>query len=204
MKRSIDVVGAALGLAVLSPALLLIAAAIRLETRGPALFKQTRIGKDGVPFTFYKFRTMMDGNDPSRHQSYVQQLISQPSEGLRSDNGVFKIEDDDRVTKVGKLLRRTSVDELPQLLNVVLGDMSLVGPRPPLPYEAELYSAHARRRLECTPGMTGLWQVSGRCSTTFDEMIELDIAYMENWSLGLDMTILARTLPAVIGGRGAV
>ena len=183
--------------------MLLIAAAVRLESHGPALFRQVRLGKNGQPFTFYKFRTMVDGNDPSVHRRYVERLITRPSEELKGDTGSFKLENDPRVTKVGGFLRRTSLDELPQLLNVLNGEMSLVGPRPPLVYEAELYSERAARRLECTPGITGLWQVSGRCLTTFDEMVELDIEYIESWSLGLDMAILARTLPAVINGGGA-
>jgi lipopolysaccharide/colanic/teichoic acid biosynthesis glycosyltransferase len=203
VKRSIDVLVSALGLVVLSPFLLLIAVAVRLESHGPALFRQVRLGKNGQPFTFYKFRTMVDGNDPSLHRRYVERLITRPSEELKGDTGSFKIEHDPRVTKVGGFLRRTSLDELPQLLNVLNGEMSLVGPRPPLVYEAELYSERASRRLECTPGITGLWQVSGRCLTTFDEMVELDIEYIESWSLGLDMAILARTLPAVINGGGA-
>jgi lipopolysaccharide/colanic/teichoic acid biosynthesis glycosyltransferase len=203
VKRSIDVLVSALGLAVLSPFLLLIAVAVRLESHGPALFRQVRLGKNGQPFTFYKFRTMVDGNDPSVHRRYVERLITRPSEELKGDTGSFKLEHDPRVTKVGGFLRRTSLDELPQLLNVLNGEMSLVGPRPPLVYEAELYSERASRRLECTPGITGLWQVSGRCLTTFDEMVELDIEYIESWSLGLDMAILARTLPAVINGGGA-
>jgi lipopolysaccharide/colanic/teichoic acid biosynthesis glycosyltransferase len=203
VKRSIDVLVSALGLVVLSPFLLLIAVAVRLESHGPALFRQVRLGRNGQPFTFYKFRTMVDGNDPSVHRRYVERLITRPSEELKGDTGSFKLEHDPRVTKVGGFLRRTSLDELPQLLNVLNGEMSLVGPRPPLVYEAELYSERASRRLECAPGITGLWQVSGRCLTTFEEMVELDIEYIENWSLGLDMAIIARTLPAVINGGGA-
>lgn len=203
LKRAIDVVAAALGLLLLSPVLLLIAAAVRLESPGPALFRQTRVGKDGLPFTFYKFRTMTDGNDPTIHQRYVKSLITRPSETLKGDTGSFKLENDPRVTKLGRLLRCSSVDELPQLLNVFLGDMSLVGPRPPIAYEVELYSDRARRRLECKPGITGLWQVSGRCRTTFEEMVELDIEYIERWSLVLDVKILVRTLPAVVSGMGA-
>lgn len=203
MKRAIDVLVSALGLVVLSPLLLLIAAAVRLESSGPSLFRQVRLGKNGQPFTFYKFRTMVDGNDPGVHRRYVERLITRPSEELKGDTGSFKLEHDPRVTRIGGFLRRTSLDELPQLLNVLNGEMSLVGPRPPLVYEAELYSERASRRLECTPGITGLWQVSGRCLTTFDEMVDLDIEYIESWSLGLDMAILARTFPAVINGGGA-
>jgi len=167
------------------------------------LFRQVRLGKDSVPFTFYKFRTMVDGNDASIHKRYVADLITQPSEALKGDTGSFKIEHDPRLTRIGGALRRWSIDELPQILNVLAGDMSLIGPRPPLDYEVELYSERARRRLECKPGITGLWQVSGRCLTTFDEMVELDIEYIDTWSLWLDVSILLRTPSAVLGGKGA-
>lgn len=203
VKRTLDVIGATVGLVILSPLLFLIGLAIRLESAGPALFKQTRLGRGGRPFVFYKFRTMVDGNDPTIHRQYVARLISGDTDELRGDTGSFKLECDARVTRFGRILRRTSIDELPQLLNVLRGDMSMVGPRPPLPYEAELYSSHALRRLECTPGITGLWQVSGRCQTTFDEMVELDIAYMETWSVWLDLGILLRTVPVVFGRKGA-
>jgi lipopolysaccharide/colanic/teichoic acid biosynthesis glycosyltransferase len=202
-KRFIDVCVASIGLVVLAPFLLVIGLFIRLESPGPALFRQIRLGKDAAPFTFYKFRTMSDGNDPTIHMKYVADLITCGSEDLKGDTGSFKIEDDPRVTRIGRVLRQTSIDELPQLINVLFGEMSLVGPRPPLPYEAELYSEHARRRLDCTPGITGLWQVSGRCQTTFDEMVALDVEYMERWSLGLDLSILARTVPVVFGRKGA-
>lgn len=202
-KRAGDLVVASVGLAALSPLLLLVGAAVRLESSGPALYRQTRVGKDGEPFTFYKFRTMAVDNDPGIHRAYVERLIASPSEELKGDTGAFKLEGDPRVTRLGKTLRRTSIDELPQLINVIRGEMSLVGPRPPLPYEVVLYSERARRRLECKPGITGLWQVSGRCLTTFEEMVELDIEYIDTWSLGLDLAILARTAPAVIRGKGA-
>lgn len=202
-KRFIDVVASGLGLLLLSPFLLLVAGIVRLESRGPALFRQERLGHNGEPFTFYKFRTMRDGNDPTIHKQYVESLITQPSDELKGDGGAFKIENDPRVTRIGGFLRRTSIDELPQLINVLLGHMSLVGPRPPIAYEAELYSERAKRRLECKPGITGLWQVSGRCETTFEEMVDLDIHYIETWSLLLDMQILMRTPWAVIDGKGA-
>jgi lipopolysaccharide/colanic/teichoic acid biosynthesis glycosyltransferase len=203
MKRLMDAVAALIGLVVLGPLMLVIAAVVRLESPGPALFRQVRLGKNSSPFEFYKFRTMVDGNDPDIHKRYVEQLITRPSAELKGDGGAFKIERDPRVTRFGALLRRSSLDELPQLINVLRGDMSLVGPRPPLPYEVELYSDRARRRLECEPGITGLWQVSGRCLTTFDEMVELDIKYIDNWTLGLDLWILIRTLPAVLSEKGA-
>jgi lipopolysaccharide/colanic/teichoic acid biosynthesis glycosyltransferase len=202
-KRAIDVLIAATALVVLSPLLLLVAAIIKLESRGPAVFHQERLGSGGAPFTLYKFRTMTDGNDSAIHQKYVKQLITSGSEELKDDTGTFKLVHDPRVTRSGRVLRRLSIDELPQLLNVLNGEMSLVGPRPPLRYEAELYSARAIRRLTCTPGITGLWQVSGRCQTTFDEMVDLDLRYIDEWSLWLDVKILARTLPAVVGRKGA-
>lgn len=203
IKRIMDVIVSVALLVVLLPVLLLIGLIIWFGSPGPALFRQERLGKDGKPFTFYKFRTMAYGNDPSAHKNYVRQLITNGSNELKGDTGSFKLENDPRVTRFGHILRRTSLDELPQLINIIAGDMSLVGPRPPLPYEVELYSDRARRRLDCTPGVTGLWQVSGRCETTFDEMVELDIRYIETWSLGLDLKILARTVPVVLGRKGA-
>jgi lipopolysaccharide/colanic/teichoic acid biosynthesis glycosyltransferase len=146
---------------------------------------------------------MVDGNDPAIHRRYVTKLITEGSCELAGDTGSFKIEQDPRVTRLGRILRRTSLDELPQLINVFKGEMSLVGPRPPLDYEGALYSARAMGRLECVPGMTGLWQVSGRCERTFDEMIDLDLEYKDNWSLGLDLKILALTIPVVFGRKGA-
>jgi lipopolysaccharide/colanic/teichoic acid biosynthesis glycosyltransferase len=198
-----DIAVAALGLLLLSPLLLLVAVAVRLDSPGPVLYRQVRLGKGAEPFTFYKFRTMVANNDPGIHQRYVSRLITRPSEELKGDTGAFKIENDPRVTRLGRFLRRASIDELPQLYNVLRGDMSLVGPRPPIPYEVELYSPRALRRLECKPGITGLWQVSGRCMKTYDEMVELDIEYIDNWSLRMDLVILARTPAAVLGKRGA-
>lgn len=203
LKRAVDITASLLGLIVLSPFLLLVGLGVRLESHGPALFRQTRIGRGGRPFTFYKFRTMVDGNDPAIHREYVARLIANADEELKGDTGCYKIEHDPRVTRFGSFLRRTSIDELPQLLNVLIGDMSLVGPRPALPYEVELYPPHAMRRLDCLPGITGLWQVSGRCSTTFDEMVELDISYQQRWSFLGDLKILARTVPTVLRRKGA-
>lgn len=202
-KRAIDVVGAAFGLLLLSPLLAMVALAVRLDSPGSPLFSQARLGKNGVPFTFYKFRSMSEGNDCSIHRAYVTRLIRSQSESLKGSEGSYKIERDPRVTRLGRILRRTSVDELPQLWNVLRGDMSLVGPRPPLPYEVELYTARHLRRLEVTPGMTGLWQVSGRTKTTFEQMVDLDLAYIDNWSLGLDLRILVRTVSAVLDRKGA-
>lgn len=202
-KRALDVFGSVVGIVMLSPVMLVISALIRLESPGPALFKQTRIGRGGEPFTLYKLRTMSLNNDEEIHERYVRSLITDADESLKGESGCYKLEDDPRVTRIGRFLRRTSLDELPQLLNVFLGDMSLVGPRPPMAFEVELYSPRARRRLDGLPGMTGLWQVSGRCETTFDEMVELDIRYLENQSFAGDIKILMRTVPVVFGKRGA-
>ncbi len=146
---------------------------------------------------------MFDGNSSDIHRKYVRRLIRQGSTDLKGESGAFKIENDPRVTRLGRILRRTSIDELPQLLNVLRGEMSLVGPRPPLGYEVELYTPHHLRRLEVLPGITGLWQVSGRTETTFEEMVDLDIAYVDNWSLWLDAKVLARTVGVVLSRRGA-
>lgn len=194
VKRVIDVVVSAFLLVLLSPVLAALAIAIRLESRGPALFRQIRLGKGGLPFTCYKFRSMHE-----RAEEEIGQLL----ELNEADGPIFKIRADPRLTRVGQLLRRASIDELPQLWNVLRGEMSLVGPRPPIPEEVERYEEWHRRRLEVVPGITGLWQVSGRSELSFDEMVMLDIYYIENWSLGLDLQILARTGPAVLGGSGA-
>jgi exopolysaccharide biosynthesis polyprenyl glycosylphosphotransferase len=194
LKRAIDVLGAVVGLVALSPLMACIALAIRLETPGSPIYRQTRIGKGGRPFTLYKFRSMYQGAEEERDR------LAPLNE---ADGPLFKIRDDPRVTRVGRVLRRLSLDELPQLVNVLRGDMSLVGPRPPLPEEVAQYQDWHRRRLEVAPGMTGLWQVSGRSELTFDEMVMLDLYYIENWSLGLDFRIALRTIPRVILGYGA-
>jgi lipopolysaccharide/colanic/teichoic acid biosynthesis glycosyltransferase len=203
VKRALDVVGAVVGLVVLSPLFVLIALAIKRDSAGPVLFRQERLGKGGRPFEFYKFRTMVDGNDQSIHREYVSLLICSESEELKGETGAFKIEADPRVTRFGHILRRTSLDELPQLINVVLGDMSLVGPRPPIDYEVELYGPRERARFDVLPGITGLWQVSGRSQKTYQEMIDLDLRYIETWSLPLDLQILGKTVFVVLGRKGA-
>src|SRR5207245_1146549 len=176
---------------------LLISVAIKLSSKGPVLFKQQRVGQYGFPFTFVKFRSMYSVNDSSIHEVYVKRFISgkspQQIEGNR--NVVYKILKDARVTGVGKFLRKTSLDEVPQFFNVLKGDMSLVGPRPPIPYELESYDIwHRRRFLETKPGITGLWQVSGRSRTSCDDMVRLDLKYTRAWSLWLDTKILRQTL----------
>ncbi|MFY9644643.1 MAG: sugar transferase [Terriglobales bacterium] len=206
-KRLIDVLGSLLLLLVLSPVFLIIAAAIKLTSRGPVLFQQKRIGEHGTAFTFLKFRSMYVNNDPTAHQEYVRQLIAGQAEkksGSNKGQGVFKLTNDPRITPVGRGLRRTSLDELPQLINVLRGEMSLVGPRPPLPYEVEAYEVwHRRRLLEAKPGITGLWQVLGRSRVEFDDMVRLDLRYARDCSPLLDLKILLQTPKAVVSGDGA-
>jgi lipopolysaccharide/colanic/teichoic acid biosynthesis glycosyltransferase len=205
LKRTIDILGSALGLIMLSPVLVVIALAIKLSSPGPVLYRQKRIGRYGVPFTCLKFRSMHTGNDPRIHMEYVKRLIEGNASPDAATNGrVYKITADPRLTRVGRFLRRTSLDELPQFLNVLRGDMSMVGPRPPIPYELEAYDVwHRRRLLEVKPGITGLWQVSGRSRIPFDDMVRLDLRYAKTWSLWLDFRILLRTPRAVFSGEGA-
>jgi len=208
LKRTIDVAVSGLVLMLFSPLLLVIVAAIKLTSSGPVLFKQKRIGQYGIPFTFLKFRSMHVNSDPGIHKEYVSRLIS-GEKGLHHETkndsgGVYKITSDPRVTAVGRLLRRSSLDELPQLWNVLKGEMSLVGPRPPIPYEFERYDIwHRRRVLEAKPGITGLWQVTGRSRTSFDEMVRLDLKYVNSWSVWLDLRILLQTPLVVFSGDGA-
>jgi len=207
IKRAIDLVGSCLGLIALSPLFLSIAVAVKLSSPGPAFFRQRRIGQHGVPFTFVKFRSMHAANDSAIHKEYVKRLIAGNVNGgvsEASDRVVYKITEDPRVTRVGRILRRTSLDELPQLLNVLRGEMSLVGPRPPIPYEVDSYDVwHRRRVLEVKPGITGLWQVNGRSALPFDDMVRLDLKYAETWSPWLDIKILLRTPRAVVSRDGA-
>jgi exopolysaccharide biosynthesis polyprenyl glycosylphosphotransferase len=194
-KRMLDVVGAALMLFLLSPLLLLVALLVKLTSRGPAVFRQERAGMNGRIFTLYKFRTMVEGAEKDRAKLESKNEMEGP---------VFKIKEDPRITGLGKFLRKTSIDELPQLWNVVQGDMSLVGPRPLPTYEVEKFEPWQRRRMSMRPGITCLWQISGRNKvTTFVEWMRLDLEYVDRWSLGLDLKILLRTIPAVLGGRGA-
>ena len=206
IKRSVDFCGSLAAVILLSPLFLAIAAAIKLTSKGPILFKQTRMGQYGKPFTFLKFRSMYFLNDPKVHQEYVKRLIAGKPDARQADGngGAYKLNNDPRVTPLGRFLRRTSLDEIPQFFNVLRGEMSLVGPRPPIPYETEVYDIwHRRRFFEGKPGITGLWQVKGRSRVTFDEMVRLDIQYMRNWSLGLDLKILLETPWAVFFGKGA-
>jgi len=179
----------------LFPLLLLIALLIRLDSPGPVLYRQTRVGLNGRRFRFYKFRSMVQGADVLKADLSAQNRMNGP---------VFKMEKDPRVTRVGRLLRKTSLDELPQLFNVLKGDMSLVGPRPNLPEEVAQYKGWQRRRLSMKPGITGLWQVSGRNLIDFNEWMKLDLEYIDSWSLGLDLKILLKTIPTVLRGKGAM
>ncbi len=199
-KRALDVVGAVLLLIAVTLLLLAVAMLVRLDSSGPILFRQQRIGLGGRVFVMYKFRTMSVDSDAGIHQAYYSGLISGTAE---PSNGVFKLSHDPRVTNSGGVLRRFSLDELPQLMNVLRGDMSLVGPRPPIPYEVEQYGPREWLRLEVPPGLTGLWQVSGRNLLDFQQMIELDLAYIERWSIWLDLWIMARTPFVVLAARGA-
>jgi lipopolysaccharide/colanic/teichoic acid biosynthesis glycosyltransferase len=207
MKRMMDVAGSALALIIGAPVFLAIAIAIKVTSKGPIFFRQRRIGQHGTPFVFLKFRSMYVGNDATIHKEYVTQLINGKAKRHASEsNGeeVFKLTRDPRITRVGGFLRRTSLDELPQFINVLRGDMSLVGPRPPVPYEVEAYDLwHRRRLLEAKPGITGLWQVTGRSKVTFDEMVRLDLHYARTWSPWMDVKILLRTPGAVVQGGGA-
>jgi exopolysaccharide biosynthesis polyprenyl glycosylphosphotransferase len=194
LKGATDRVVAALALFVLSPVLLIVAALVKLDSRGPVFFRQTRSGVGGAPFQLVKFRSMV----PTAEELLIDLTDKNESGGV-----LFKIRRDPRVTRVGRVLRRLSLDELPQLWNVLTGEMSLVGPRPPLPSEVELYAEDARRRLLVKPGLTGLWQVSGRSDLSWEESVRLDLYYVENWSLVMDLMIIVRTVGAVVAGRGA-
>ncbi|MEV6110280.1 sugar transferase [Streptomyces sp. NPDC051940] len=194
LKTVLDRLGAALGLVLLSPLFAAIAIAVKSTSPGPVFHRQTRLGRDAEPFTMWKFRSMVRDAEEQRAELTAVNEHEGP---------LFKIRRDPRVTRVGELLRRSSLDELPQLINVLRGDMSLVGPRPPLPEEAARYTETERRRLAVRPGMTGLWQVSGRSDLSWDETVALDLRYVDNWSIGDDVGVLARTVRAVVDGRGA-
>lgn len=209
IKRAIDITGSIAALTIFSPVFLIIPLLVKFSSKGPILFRQDRVGRYGENFTFLKFRTMYVNNDVSIHQEYIKKFIcEQKSYADEKGNGdktcTYKIKDDPRITLVGRFLRKTSLDEFPQFINVLKGEMSLVGPRPPIPYELNNYDIwHRRRVLENKPGITGLWQVNGRSSTTFDEMVRLDLQYIRHWSLLLDLKIIVKTPFAVLNGRGA-
>jgi len=188
--RALDVLGA-------------IALAIKLDSPGPVLFRQRRVGRDREPFTVNKFRTMHDGVAHDRHREFVLGLIKGEPQRQGTPRPYYKMIDDTRVTRFGRILRRSSLDELPQLWNVLRGEMSLVGPRPAIPYEVEHYPPHWFARFAVKPGVTGMWQVNGRSEVTLEEMVRLDVDYANRRSLWLNLSILARTVPAVLGARGA-
>ncbi|MDZ5455991.1 sugar transferase [Azohydromonas lata] len=207
LKRCIDILGSMCALAIFSPLMLLVAIAIAVTSPGPIFFKQLRLGKGGISFWCYKFRSMVANVDDNIHREFVASLINGESSHAQDASGevpLFKIKADPRITWIGNIIRKTSIDELPQLFNVLKGEMSLVGPRPPIPYEAENYKAwHLRRVLSAMPGITGLWQVEGRSRVTFDEMVRMDLRYIRDCSLGLDIKILLKTIKVVLRGEGA-
>ena len=199
-RRAVDLLVVMIALLVLAIPMLLIAMAIRLGTPGPALYRQQRLGRGGRPFTMYKFRTMRTGCSDAQHRALIARELRGEDTSV---DGSWKIDSDPRVTRIGSILRRTSVDELPQLLNVLRGQMSLVGPRPCLDWEAEMFPAKFAERFDVPPGLTGLWQVSGRSTMGTLEMLELDLAYVRSWSFWTDVAILLRTIPALLRGHGA-
>jgi lipopolysaccharide/colanic/teichoic acid biosynthesis glycosyltransferase len=207
LKRAMDIAGSLLALVLFSPVFLIVPLAIKLTSKGPVFFRQPRVGQYGRSFIFLKFRSMFMNNDAAAHKNYVQQLIAGKADKQTSDengDGVYKLTHDPRITRVGAFLRKTSLDEIPQFFNVLKGEMSLVGPRPPLSYEVEAYDIwHRRRLLEAKPGITGLWQVCGRSRVKFDDMVRLDLQYARTWSPWMDIKILARTPGAVVLGEGA-
>jgi lipopolysaccharide/colanic/teichoic acid biosynthesis glycosyltransferase len=204
--RARDVVVAAILLIVLAPLFLIVAFAVAVSSRGPVLFRQSRLGRGRREFVMLKFRTMTLGCDDSRHREFVTNMFvvgTHARAGQQPEDRAWKLADDERVTRVGRVLRQLSLDELPQLLNVLAGRMSLVGPRPALPWEVELFGANHLARFDVKPGMTGLWQVSGRSALTMPQALDLDLAYVERRSFWLDLGILVRTIPVVVTGRGA-
>ena len=209
LKRILDICASGIGIVALSPLLLTFAFLIKMTSQGPVFFKQERVGLGGRKFKLYKFRSMYINNDPSAHKAFVTKLITEqtPQSGTApagSASASYKIKNDPRITSIGRFVRKTSIDELPQLFNVLKGEMSLVGPRPPIGYEVEVYEVwHRPRVVEVMPGITGLWQVEGRSRTTFDGMVRMDLEYIHNWSLWLDLKLLLKTPAAVMAGKGA-
>jgi exopolysaccharide biosynthesis polyprenyl glycosylphosphotransferase len=204
MKRALDLFGSLVGGLILLPLLALVAILVKVSSPGPILYRQERVGRGGRVFYFYKFRSMVVGGDEKLHRTYLENLVRNGSAAAVDTSGrkIYKLVDDPRVTPIGAFLRRTSLDELPQLWNVLKGEMSLVGPRPCLPYEWELYKDWQKRRLDVTPGLTGLWQVTGRSRVSFDDMVLLDLYYIAHWSVGLDVELMVRTVPVMVFGQG--
>jgi exopolysaccharide biosynthesis polyprenyl glycosylphosphotransferase len=205
IKRLLDIMVSVTALIAASPLLAIIAVIIKATSRGPVFFRQERIGLNGTRFKLLKFRSMAVDNDSSIHQEYVKKLIAgEVKQAGENGEQCFKMKDDPRVTPIGRFIRKTSIDELPQLINVLTGDMSIVGPRPPIAYEVEVYDIwHRRRILEMKPGITGLWQVVGRSTTNFDGMVRMDIEYIKNWSLWLDIVLILKTPAVLVSGKGA-
>jgi len=207
LKRGMDMLGSLVGLILFSPLMLATGIAIKMTSPGPIIFKQSRIGRKGLRFQFYKFRSMYWNVDDQIHREYITNLIKGDLDKINQggkETPLFKMKSDPRVTRVGKFIRKTSIDELPQFFNVLKGEMSLVGTRPPLPYEVEKYEPwHLRRILEVKPGVTGLWQVSGRSRTSFDEMVRLDLRYAQNWSTWVDLKIILKTVRVIFSLKGA-
>jgi lipopolysaccharide/colanic/teichoic acid biosynthesis glycosyltransferase len=207
MKRCLDITGSLSAIVLGAPLFLAIAALIKLTSKGPVLFRQERVGQYGRKFMFLKFRSMYVNNDHAIHQEYVKSLIAGSADSMDvpgQERKVYKLTNDPRITWIGGFLRKSSLDEIPQFLNVLWGEMSLVGPRPPIGYEVESYDIwHRRRLLGVKPGITGLWQVAGRSRTTFDEMVRLDLQYAKSWSFWMDLKILVKTPRAVVAGDGA-
>lgn len=206
-KRSIDILGSLLGLLIFSPVFLIASIAIKITSAGPVFFRQERVGKGGKTFRIYKFRTMTVKNDESEHREYMKQFIHGQAQAVEDETTgmkVFKMTNDSRVTSIGKILRKTSLDEVPQFINVLLGDMSLVGPRPPIPYEVKEYNLwHRRRVLESKPGITGYWQIEGRSMTNFDSMVRMDIRYINTRSTLFDLKVILKTPLALFTTKGA-
>lgn len=200
MKRALDLVIAVTALLILGIPMLIVAILIKLDSAGPVLFKQTRMGRDFSPFPMYKFRSMRADTDTKRHEDFMKRVIQEGAGEVDQETGrkVFKEKADPRITRIGSIIRKYSIDELPQLFNVLKGDMSIVGPRPPVPYEVAMYRDQHLPRMSAKPGITGLWQVSGRNSVSFDEMVRMDITYMENWSILTDIKIILQTIPVVL------
>lgn len=199
-KRSLDFVASLLGLLLVSPILLVVAAAVKLESRGPILFRQERVGLGGRPFTLFKFRTMFSSAEEGQHREHVRDLI-RPEASDQAAEAWLPIRSDPRVTRLGGFLRRSHLDEFPQLINIVRGEMSLVGPRPPIPYEVEVYQPWHLRRLAVIPGLTGLWQATGWGRLSFDEGVALDLEYIDRRSFWLDLRLILRTIWQIITGH---
>lgn len=199
-KRILDLIIAGSLLIVFSPIIMIIAIVIKLTSKGPIIFKQTRLGLNGHPFTIYKFRTMRTDMQDDIHRAFMKKVIQKQLASGNKQTAVFKMKDDPRITFVGKILRKTSLDELPQIFNVLKGDMSIIGPRPPLAYEVANYKRWQLERLSGLPGITGLWQVNGRNHTDFETMVKQDIEYIKNRNLLMDINIILRTVPAMLKG----